>query len=163
MAPFLNRKMVQFFGLRSVPKGTVHCVTPFSRDSLRLAGLFPENSDSTHSQRPKWKNTDIPLLTSKTTLEEGYDTLPLTDGKRRLSMSRKEKAPAKNKHIPKAVGMATSRTLATEYETVVSEANFTPTANPPPPIAQAAARRNGKPRISLHPTGPNLLCNFTIM
>jgi len=97
------------------------------------------------------------------TVQEVYDTLRSTASKRRLSMSRKDKAPAMNRHIPRAVGMATPRNLATEYEAVVSVANFAPTANPPPPIAQVAASRNGKSRISLHPTGPNLACNFTII
>ena len=68
-----------------------------------------------------------------------------------------------NKHMPKAVGMATARNLVSENETVVIVANFVPMANHPPPMTQVAARRNVKPHISPHPTGPNLLCNFDIM
>ena len=67
------------------------------------------------------------------------------------------------KHIPKALGMATARNFVSEYETVVIASNFVPMANPPPPMTQAAARRNAKARISAHPTGPNLRCNFNIM
>src|SRR6516162_962627 len=91
---------------------------------------------------------------------EGYDALPPAGSKRRLSMSLNRKAPATKKHIPKAMGTATSRSLAIEYETVVSIAHFVPRNSPPPPMVQAATRRNGKFHSSLHPMGPNLLCSF---
>ena len=68
-----------------------------------------------------------------------------------------------NTQIPKAVGMATARSLVSEYGTVVSVTSFVPTTNPPPPTTQVETRRHVKPHISAHPRDPNLLRNRDIM
>src|SRR5258705_5652909 len=83
----------------SMPQRVIHGVAPLSQSLFRLLRRFPETSDSTHRQGPqRMKNG-----------EKGYDAPPPAGSGRRLSISRKRNAPMMNKHMPKAVGMATAR------------------------------------------------------